>query len=164
MSRVCLVWPSTKSPKKRLWRKIGERKSSTWAKSQPLLMWLPQHLDTLRSIMFGLGLSPEILMVIIETRHWKVLSDPPKKRGDFCICICTKKEEVQSLGKSKYLRKCKRRKLIFIPWILISLRAKKKESGKINHSTWLFLVEEEGVQAKLLLAFGLFLLPLHPPS
>lgn len=107
MSRVCLVWPSTKSPKKRLWRKIGERKSSTWAKSQPLLMWLPQHLDTLRSIMFGLGLSPEILMVIIETRHWKVLSDPPKKRGDFCICICTKKKKFNPWANPSILESAK---------------------------------------------------------
>ena len=72
-------------------------------------------------------------MVIKETQE--------QEKRELLFAFAQKEREVQSLGKSKYLRKCKRRRLIFIPWILILFRAKKGEkrkkekSGKINHST-----------------------------
>ena len=80
-----------------------------------------------------LGLKLEISMVIKETQE--------QEKRELLFAFAQKEREVQSLGKSKYLRKCKRRRLIFIPWILILFRAKKGEkrkkekSGKINHST-----------------------------
>ena len=81
-----------------------------------------------------LGLKLEISMVIKETQE--------QEKRELLFAFAQKEREVQSLGKSKYLRKCKRRRLIFIPWILILFRAKKKgekrkkeKSGKINHST-----------------------------
>ena len=61
-------------------------------------------------------------MVIKETQE--------QEKRELLFAFAQKEREVQSLGKSKYLRKCKRRRLIFIPWILILFRAKKKRGEK----------------------------------
>ena len=69
-----------------------------------------------------LGLKLEISMVIKETQE--------QEKRELLFAFAQKEREVQSLGKSKYLRKCKRRRLIFIPWILILFRAKKRGEKK----------------------------------
>ena len=73
-------------------------------------------------------------MVIKETQE--------QEKRELLFAFAQKEREVQSLGKSKYLRKCKRRRLIFIPWILILFRAKKrgeKKKRKIRKNQPLYL-------------------------